>query len=384
MVLTGRAGGPALVAPDAVIGRIEALGAGLGVDALSLLARRAGALGLGRRGAISCGGATRILPAADGWLAVALTRPDDIASLTAWLDVDAHDVDPWPVLADAVAARTATESAETAAQLGMAVSVLGEVGPPACALDGLPLRATWAASCRPLRRPPLVVDLSSLWAGPLCTRLLADRGAQVVKVESTRRPDGGRRSSAEFFDHLNAGKLSVAIDLTTATGTRALAALVAQADVVVEASRARALEAMGVFATDVVTSGGPQVWVSITGYGRSCNRVAFGDDAAVAGGLVAYDADGPGFVADAAADPLTGVTAAAGVVAALAEGGRWLLDVSMAGVAAHVAGDESREAWATDERLAVAAPPRVTPAVHAPALGAHNADVGRRLGIALP
>lgn len=383
MGLTGRADGPALVAPDAVVRRIAALGAGLGVDAVALLAERAAALDLGRRGAVSCGGATHLLPAADGWVAVALARPDDIAMIPAWLGADRARTDLWTAVASAVAARPAAEVADRAELLGMAVSVCGEVRPPVGDLGGLPLRATHTGPGRPLRGRPFVVDLSSLWAGPLCTRLLADRAAEVVKVESTRRPDGARRGPVDFFAHLNAGKRAVAIDLTTATGVRALRALIERADVVVEASRARALEAMGIVAADVVARGGPQIWVSITGYGRESNRVALGDDAAVAGGLVANDGDGPCFVADAVADPLSGVTAAAGVVAALAEGGRWLLDVSMAGVAAHVTGDEGRAVWSADERLAVAVPLRLTAPLSAPDSGADNREVERRLGITL-
>ena len=77
-------------------------------------------------------------------------------------------------------------------------------------------------------------------------------------------------------------------------------------------------------------------WVSITGYGRegsAAELVAFGDDAAVAGGLVAADgAGGPVFCADAVADPLTGLYAAA---AALAVEGGALVSVPMVGVAAH-------------------------------------------------
>lgn len=82
------------------------------------------------------------------------------------------------------------------------------------------------------------------------------------------------------------------------------------------------------------------MWASITGYGRTKpgrDRVAFGDDAAVAAGLVAWD-DGPCFCSDAIADPASGLVAAAAIVEALAAGDRWLLDVSMGGVAAHLAG----------------------------------------------
>ena len=120
-----------------------------------------------------------------------------------------------------------------------------------------------------------------------------------------------------------------------------LARLLVGADVVLEASRPRALEQLGLDARALVAGGGPRVWASITGHGRTGSerdRVGFGDDAAVAGGLVAWGEQRPHFVADAVADPATGLIAAAAVVDALAQGGRWLLDISLAGVAAHLRG----------------------------------------------
>ena len=67
-------------------------------------------------------------------------------------------------------------------------------------------------------------------------------------------------------------------------------------------------------------------------------RVAFGDDAAVAGGLVVWDESGPCFCADAVADPLTGLAAAVGVLDALKQRHSVLLDIAMARVAAGFAG----------------------------------------------
>jgi len=186
-----------------------------------------------------------------------------------------------------------------------------------------------------------VVDLSSLWAGPLCSHLLGLGGARVVKVESTRRPDGGRRDETGFFDLLNHGKASVALDLPSTYGLARLRALLAAGDVVIEGSRPRALRGWGIEPeTYLVMDDGPRVWVSITGYGRTgpaADRVGFGDDAAAAGGLVVRDDDGPCFLADAVADPLTGIAATRAVGEALAEGGTWLLDAALAGVAASVA-----------------------------------------------
>jgi crotonobetainyl-CoA:carnitine CoA-transferase CaiB-like acyl-CoA transferase len=164
----------------------------------------------------------------------------------------------------------------------------------------------------------------------------------VIKVESTARPDGARQGPASFFDLLNGEKRSVALDLSTAPGRRDLCRLIAAADVVIESARPRALEHMGIMAADALGQPtGPRVWASITSHGRGPGRgqrVAFGDCAAVAGGLVAADDDGPCFLADAVADPLTGLVSAAAVLEALAAGGHWLIDGAMAPMAARVAG----------------------------------------------
>ena len=142
----------------------------------------------------------------------------------------------------------------------------------------------------------------------------------------------------------------------------------------IEASRPRALAQFGIDARDVVREGGPQVWISITGHGRAgaaANRVAFGDDAAVAGGLVAWAGGTPVFCADAVADPLTGLSAANACLDTLAGGGRWLLDVSMAGVCAGLAGPTLPVAPAT-----LVADPRARVAGRrAPQLGADTVRV---------
>jgi crotonobetainyl-CoA:carnitine CoA-transferase CaiB-like acyl-CoA transferase len=216
------------------------------------------------------------------------------------------------------------------AELGLAVAVVPD-SPPA----GEAVVRTRLGDAAPLERAPLVVDLSSLWAGPLCSRLLLAGGARVVKVESTSRPDGARADTTGFFDLLNHGKASVALDLPSTYGLAQLRRLLAAADVVIEGSRPRVLRQWGI--DPLTLPDGPQVWVSITGHGRDVDRVAFGDDAAAAGGLVAWEADGPVFLADAIADPLAGIAAHRAVVAALAEGGRWLLDVALARVAASLA-----------------------------------------------
>jgi crotonobetainyl-CoA:carnitine CoA-transferase CaiB-like acyl-CoA transferase len=124
------------------------------------------------------------------------------------------------------------------------------------------------------------------------------------------------------------------------------------------------------------------VWVSITGYGTSRperDRVAFGDDAAVAGGLVAWCSGQPVFCADAIADALTAFVAARAVVDALARGGRWLLDVSMASVAQAFAGPTVA---VPNGGVDVAAPRARDASGRGPALGEHTASVLARLDIA--
>lgn len=310
--------------------------------ALALLGERAALAGLQRQGDRSCGGATRLLRAGDGWLALSLARPSDVELLAAWLDEPrSWGDDPWPDIAAAVAERTSAHLVEKGSILGLPVAALPPAVDARRGPDDLPVTATRFGEAAPVPASGLfVVDLSSLWAGPLCAQLVGFAGARVVKVESTRRPDGARFGPAAFFDLLHAGHESVALDFTSAEGRDDLRLLVQAADMVIEASRPRALQQLGIDAGALLRNGSVRVWVSITGYGRTGDaaaRVAFGDDGAVAGGLVVWDDEGPCFCADAVADPLTGLVAATAVLEAVTGGGRWLLDVSLEAVAAHFA-----------------------------------------------
>lgn len=270
--------------------------------------------------------------AADGWICVSLARPSDVESVPAWIGIDTADMES-AVIAAAVAGRTTAELVDQGALLGMPVAALGEWTGPAVTRrrPELVLKRTGK---RAISEPVRVLDLSSLWAGPLAGQRLAADGAHVVKAESRQRPDALRDGRPDLYDELNGTKDHLKFDFH-APGE--LEALVADADVVIESSRPRALEQRGVVALDwLVRNDGPRVWASITGYGRASDRVAFGDDAAVAGGLVVYDAAGhPMFKGDAAADPLTGIAAYDAIVGALDHAETpCLLDISMAGVAA--------------------------------------------------
>ena len=385
MALTGRAD-EALGPPEGLIEGVEQLGRNFpGLDTLALLAERAALMGLWRRGATSCGGSCRLLPCRDGFMAVSLPRAEDLEMVPAWLELDvvpASAPATWSAVAAGLREGDAGALHQRALLLGLPVARVGEAapsgGPPARA--GVIATRVGEAAPRPDISGALVVDLSALWAGPLCGDLLARSGATVIKVESTHRPDGARRGSRAFFDLLNGRKQSVALDLQTSAGVRILRALVQRADIVIEASRPRALAQFGLDAHDAVASGGPQVWVAITGYGRSgadALRIAFGDDAAAAGGLVTRTQAGPLFCADAVADPLTGLTAADVCVDTLRSGGRWLLDLSMAAVSAGLAGPTLR----IPAGLTVAEPRARPVTEQASELGADTAHVLADLGI---
>jgi len=378
--------------PDEPLGPPESLVEGLDrlarpfpeLDVLALLGERAALMGLWRRGATSCGGSCRLLRCADRFLAVSLPRDDDLNMVPAWLELDtvpASTPAAWTAVATKLTNGDPSVLLERAKLLGLPVSRVGEAAGSegrAAILD----EQLGEAPARPDMTGLVVIDLSALWAGPLCGDLLARAGATVVKVESTQRPDGARRGTREFFDLLNGRKRSVALDLQCHDGIRVLKALIRRADIVIEASRPRAMAQFGIDSrAEVLTVGGPQVWISITGYGRSgedANRVAFGDDAAAAGGLVTWTGEGPLFCVDAIADPLTGLTAAGACLDALRSGGRRLLDISMAAVSAHLARGPTLP---TPAGLTVA-PPHARPATSvAPDLGADTAQVLAELGI---
>ncbi|OLP00567.1 CoA transferase [Mycolicibacterium porcinum] len=336
---------------------------GVAVDAIELLTGRAALLNIAPQGQVSAGGATRLLATRDGWCALTLSRPDDVAAIPALLQVDWVDDDPWPAVQGWAAGNSAAELAGRARLLGLPVGVLGETAPAAPAVSQL-----WPTQTGSLAGT-LVADLSSMWAGPLCGQLLARAGATVVKVETSSRPDGTRAGAPQFFDWMNGGKLSYAVDFDD---SRDLAALIQVADVVIEASRPAALARRGL-GPDVVAARPGRIWLRITGHGTEGERadwVAFGDDAAVSGGLVGYRQGTPVFSGDAIADPLTGLQAAAAVAESRGRGGGELIEFSMAAVAAgYRSGD--------DDGVGVV-PVRPTVGLHGRDLGADN-DVVHRL-----
>ncbi|HTQ21635.1 CoA transferase [Mycobacterium sp.] len=361
--LTGLPDGP----PDFSRANVLSRAAEITADAATLLAGRAGLLGLTRGGRVSAGGATRLLRARDGWCAITLSRPDDVAAVPAVLQVDdapQEPDDPWGALTVWAANRLTGEIVERTGLLDIPAAALGEAAaaPPRIRPISSPAPVPGLAGL-------LVADLSSMWAGPLCGHLLARAGATVVKVESPRRPDGTRTGDRAFFDWINGEKLSYCIDFDSQADQ--LRQLLMVADVVIEGSRPAAL-ARRRLGPDHLAPRDGRIWLRITGYDDDSGRPAFGDDAAVAGGLVGTGVDGPVFCGDAIADPLTGLEATRAVTDSLHRGGGELIQVAMSAVAANYA-----ELPTTEPVSAHPAPPPRRPHVTKPGpeTGADNDTV---------
>jgi crotonobetainyl-CoA:carnitine CoA-transferase CaiB-like acyl-CoA transferase len=175
-----------------------------------------------------------------------------------------------------------------------------------------------------------VVDLSRVLAGPLATMLLADLGAEVVKVERPGTGDDTRAwgpphdatGMATYFAAVNRGKRSVVLDLRSPEGVARARELVAGADVVVENFRPGVMERLGL-GPDALRAEHPRlVWCSITGFGAGEGAALPGYDLLVQalGGLMSItgEPDGePQKVGVALVDVVCGLFATVGVLAAL-------------------------------------------------------------------
>ncbi|TWE23029.1 CaiB/BaiF CoA transferase family protein [Prauserella muralis] len=177
-----------------------------------------------------------------------------------------------------------------------------------------------------------IVDLSRVLAGPLCTQLLADHGADVIKVE----PPGGDETrgwgppfvsegTSAYFAGLNRNKRNIALDLRSAEGQAVLARLLAGADVLVENFKAGTLARWG-FGDDRLRQEFPRlVHCRITGFGVDGPRGATpGYDAILQAyaGLMSVngEAEGPALrVGVPIVDMVTGILSVSGILLALSE-----------------------------------------------------------------
>jgi hypothetical protein len=312
-----------------------------------------GATILGERGAnggytingrISAGlGGSRLMPTRDGgWFALTLIRAEDRELLPALFGDDAIAILDPAAIAAAAMRHDCADLVARGRLLGLPVASADEV--PASA--PVAVIATGPRRNRAPAHRPLVVDLSAIWAGPLIGHLLWLAGAEVVKVESLTRPDLIRRDDPATFDLINQGKASVLVDFADAGQKQALTALIRRADIVIESSRVRALRHLGIDAEALVRETPGLVWLSVTGHGatgEAAGWTGIGNDCGVAGGIsrALGDATGEiGYVGDAIADPLTGITGAIEAWRAYRSGEAQRIGLAMSAITARALAEE--------------------------------------------
>ncbi|MCC8943875.1 CoA transferase [Bradyrhizobium sp. Arg62] len=119
-----------------------------------------------------------------------------------------------------------------------------------------------------------VLDFSIMVAGPYCARLLADVGAEVIKIEPPEGDDMRlrtplREGHSTYFGQLNAGKRSLALDLKNADAIRLVHRMVAEADILVENFRPGVMDRLGLGYETLCEINPRLIYCSISGYGQS-------------------------------------------------------------------------------------------------------------------
>ncbi len=182
--------------------------------------------------------------------------------------------------------------------------------------------------------PPLaglkVLDLTRVLAGPYCTMILADLGADVVKIERPETGDEARSfgpflpsGASAYFASLNRGKSSIVLDLKVGADRDTFLQLAKQADVLVENFRPGVMDTLGI-GSDVLHEINPSlIMASASGFGQTGpyrDRPAYDVIIQAMSGLMSitgHDADNPARVGASISDIVTGMFTAIGILAAL-------------------------------------------------------------------
>lgn len=176
-----------------------------------------------------------------------------------------------------------------------------------------------------------VVELAHIMAGPVCGRMLADMGADVVKVESPRGGDPTRAliplegvDTSGAFVMMNRGKRGIVVDLKAEAGRGVVRRMLASCDVVIENFRKGVMEGFGLGYESLRAANPGLVYCQITGFGRTGPLADHGGFDLIAQGmtgLLSVTGEGPGRPPVKCGPPLTDITAgilgALGVAAAL-------------------------------------------------------------------
>jgi crotonobetainyl-CoA:carnitine CoA-transferase CaiB-like acyl-CoA transferase len=196
-----------------------------------------------------------------------------------------------------------------------------------------------------------IIDLSENMAGPFGTMVLADQGADVIKVESLRgdalrHAGSGSRAMGAYFANLNRSKRSVAVDLQRPEGRKVLDRLLEGADVVVQSFRPAAATRLGIDAATLRHNRPELIYVSIVGFGETgplAGRPVYDHVIQAMAGMASLQADAPNgeprLVRHGLVDKATGHVLAQSVCAALLARARTgvgeALTITMLDVALH-------------------------------------------------
>ena len=182
-----------------------------------------------------------------------------------------------------------------------------------------------------------VLDLSRVLAGPYCTMLLADLGADVIKIERPGEGDETRTwgppylgGESTYFLSINRGKRSVALDLARPEAQEALGRLAREAEVVIENFRPGVAERLGAGYERLARENPKLVYCSITGFGD--DRPGYDFVVEAESGLMAVtgEAGGPPMkVGVAVVDVLAGYAAATAILGALVAGRGERIEISL-------------------------------------------------------
>lgn len=190
-----------------------------------------------------------------------------------------------------------------------------------------------------MKRLPLagirVLDLTMMWAGPYATRVLAEMGAEILKIESPGAWDNIRTliplegvaepwNASWYFNDYNRDKKSVTLDLAQARGRELFLELVAQADVVIENYRASVMDNLGLGYETLRAARADIIMISMAGFGKfgaERDHVGFGPIIEQMSGLASlsgYGDDGVPYKTGVSyGDPVAGKAAAAAVAMGL-------------------------------------------------------------------
>ncbi|ODV41961.1 CoA-transferase [Cupriavidus sp. UYMMa02A] len=222
-----------------------------------------------------------------------------------------------------------------------------------------------------------VLDLTRVLAGPWCTQMLADLGADVIKVERPRAgddtrhwgppwirdADGEETGDSAYFTSANRNKRSIAIDLAAAQGQALVRELVAQSDILVENYKVGDLARYGLSYAELSELNPRLIYCSVTGYGQDgpyADRPGYDFIFQGEGGLMSItgDADdkpggGPMKTSIAVTDVLTGLNAAIAILAAVesrhASGRGQHIDISLLDTVVNFGANQIASFFATGE-----------------------------------